>query len=49
MEFFEGSDLLTGQMLNKPVTVSYKVKEMYNAQLKEYIGVKVAARLQLIF
>jgi len=42
LEYFEGSDKLTPELYNKPVTIEYIEKEMYNATLKDYIKIKIA-------
>lgn len=48
MEQFEGAEQLSQQQMNKPVMVTYNVKQTYNSQMQEYISIKVATKLQLI-
>ncbi|TKK68954.1 hypothetical protein FC093_09680 [Ilyomonas limi] len=48
MEAFEGAEKLTDQLLNKPVMVAYIVKQTYNAQMQDYVGTKIATKLQLV-
>jgi len=42
LEYFEGADKLTADGYNKPVTIEYIEKEVYNAALKDYIKIKIA-------
>ncbi|HVF82262.1 MAG TPA: hypothetical protein VM884_10025 [Flavisolibacter sp.] len=48
LEFFEGADKLTSQgsiYLNKPVTLTYKEVEVYQAVAKEYKTIKVVTKI----
>ena len=46
MEYFEGADNLTQAMINKPISIQYYEKEVYNFTLKEYIKIKIAAGIK---
>ena len=47
MEYFPGdTKLANGSLLNKAVKIKYTEKETYNAALKEYIKIKIAAGLE---
>jgi hypothetical protein len=44
MEYFPGEDKLSGgKLINKKLTIKYSEREVYNAGMKTYIKVKVAA------
>ncbi len=48
MEYFEGSNnLLSGKIkINKPISVHYVEREIYNARLKDYVKIKVATSVE---
>ncbi len=46
LEFFEGSDKLSTEMLNKKITVSYTEKEVYKSSLKDYSKIKIATSIK---
>ena len=48
LEYFAGSDKLhaSTSILNKPITVNYKVVELYDAMNKEYKSYKVATGIE---
>ena len=49
MEYFDGSNALAANpqsRLNKPITVKYVEREMFNSTLKEYVKVKVITGIE---
>lgn len=46
LEYFDGADNITPAMINKPISIQYYEKEVYNATLKEYIKIKIAAGIK---
>ncbi|MBC7934472.1 MAG: hypothetical protein H7Y86_03810 [Rhizobacter sp.] len=47
MEYFPGDDkLIGGSLVNKKVTIKYTEKEIYNAGMKTYVKIKVAAGVE---
>ena len=46
LEYFEGADDITSAKINKPITIQYYEKEVYNFTLKEYIKIKIAAGIK---